>query len=185
MAGWTVTNTVLNEGLNTHEESDGVHNFMRSFFDGNLPAGDYTVEYDLTVDADSTAGVYDLTGKYLDSGNSAGYPAVGDSQLTVVYSSSSSTGSADVTDKTSSDSFSSTEPPVPAVEQEPGVIVEGNETEIVVGDVIADNNSEEQSVDNAEPQDVENQESYPKSPGFEMIVAVSGLLMSVYMAKRD
>jgi PKD repeat protein len=88
MDGWTVSNVELPPECPTalHMNGSGVDTFMlHPDFTGvtTLPAGDYTVEYDLTVNASTSPAVYDLTGKYLDSGNSTGYPAVGDTQLTV------------------------------------------------------------------------------------------------------
>ncbi|KGK98121.1 hypothetical protein LI82_10355 [Methanococcoides methylutens] len=84
MAGWTLSNVECPPELDAYINTSGVHYFSRDLMSGAMPVGDYTVEYDLTVDADTETGTYDLIGTYKDSGNSAGYgPAVGDTQLTV------------------------------------------------------------------------------------------------------
>ncbi|KGK98120.1 hypothetical protein LI82_10350 [Methanococcoides methylutens] len=185
MADWTVSNVECPPELDTHQNSNGIHYFSRNFMSGALPASDYTVKYDLNVGAGTVVGVYDLAGRYLDSSNSAGYNGVGDTQLTVIAASSSLTKTTGIPDNTFSGSSSSINPQVSDVEQETGVISEGNESKIVIENVIAEDNSVVQPVDDTESQDSENQESEPKVPGFEMILAVSGVLMSVYMAKRQ
>ncbi|NPE28730.1 DUF4430 domain-containing protein [Methanococcoides sp. SA1] len=82
--GWTVSNTVLPPELDAYVISAGVvHDFSRDLMSGVMEAGVYTVEYDLTVNAGTAPGVYDLTGRYIDTSNSAGYPAVGDTQLSI------------------------------------------------------------------------------------------------------
>ncbi len=89
MSGWTISNIVVPSQFDNYPgegAAAGTYDFgyLGSLTEFTpLPAGDYVVEYDITVDAGTTPGMYDLVGLYQDSIITTPIDATGSASIAV------------------------------------------------------------------------------------------------------
>jgi hypothetical protein len=178
-AGWTVS--MVQDGGAIFKES--THEWIWTA--PILPGDSRNLVYEVTVPSNEKEGIYNIHGKAsvrASSGNILSIPIVGDNTITVTGSSSS--GNTDDPEYSSSGISSSTGTSTSPTETILEDTVEVNEEESNVDPVIEEEPVEKLANAEVSQDDVQYQDSEPKTPGFELIFAVVGLLMSVYLSKR-
>lgn len=158
-----------------------------------LPGESNTLVYEVTVPSNEKEGSYNIDGETSvsetvinENGEEESHiisiPISGDNTINVIGSSFSE--STNDPDNTSSGISSSTGTSTSSIETVSEDVVELIEEENDADSIIEDESAEEVATDEVSQSDVQNQDSEPKTPGFEMILAVSGVLMAVYMARK-
>ncbi|WP_305063825.1 PGF-CTERM sorting domain-containing protein [Methanococcoides sp.] len=181
-AAWTVS-TVQGEGA-VFKES----NFEWMWFGFINPGESKTLVYEVRVPSNEKEGSYNIDGEVSvsetvinengdEEPHSILVPISGDNTINVAGSSSSESTN-DPKDP------SSTETSTSSIETISEGALEVSEEENDADPIIENESAEEVATDEGSSTDVQYQDSEPKTPGFELIFAVIGLLMSVYLSKR-
>ncbi|WP_135609483.1 PGF-CTERM sorting domain-containing protein [Methanococcoides sp. AM1] len=176
--GWTVSMVQDNGAL----FKESTHEWMWS---GHiLPGESRDLVYEVTVPSSEKAGTYIIHGKasfYTSSDEYISVPIIGDDTITITGSSSS--GNTGNTDDSSSTVSSLTDTSTSSAEIIPEESVEVNKEESNVDPVTGGEPVGELENTEVSRDDVQSQDSEPNTPGFELIMAVSGLLMSLFCVK--
>jgi hypothetical protein len=181
-AGWTV-NTVQDGGAIFKEST-----FEWMWLASIIPGESKTLVYEVTIPSNEKEGSYNINGEASvsetvidengdDEPPRISIPISGDNTIIVTGSSSSeNTNDYNVP--------SSTETSTSSIETISEGALEVSEEENDADSIIEDESTEEVATDEGSSTDVQYQDSEPETPGFELIFAVIGLLMSVYLSKR-
>ncbi|WP_135609494.1 hypothetical protein [Methanococcoides sp. AM1] len=150
------------------------------------PEDTVTYVYNITIPSGEESGAKSITGEAnafsFDAEIIVGGAVSGDSSITVMGSASS--GNADISDEPSSSNSSSTSTSTFTTESISEGNVEVNEEGSSIDSIIGKGSAEELPNSDVSEADVQHPDSETKLPVFDLMLAVVGLLMSVYLCKR-